>query len=118
MTQLNFVDFIDRRGISTSMLQKRLSDGLVGNYPGVNIFIEVEAHGPPTGNPVNIEIKGKNLDVLLGWADTIIRKIENSSIEGIERLKNDIEFLSEPYQIGVILTSNTKPPFTIHEVRD
>ncbi len=91
MTQLHFAHFIDRHGISTSMLQKRLSDGLVGHFPGVNIFIEVEAHGPPTGNPVNIEITGKDFDVLLGWADTIIRKIENSSIEGIEGLKTDIE---------------------------
>lgn len=91
MTQLNFADFIDRHGISTSLLQKRLSDGLLGHYPGVNIFIEVEAHGPPTGSPVNIEITGKDFDVLLAWSDTIIRKIENSSIRGIEGLKTDIE---------------------------
>ena len=91
MTQLSFADFIDRHGISTSLLQKRLSDGLVGHYPGVNIFIEVEAHGPPTGSPVNIEIAGKDFDVLLAWSDTIIRKIESSSVRGIEGLKTDIE---------------------------
>ncbi len=91
MTQLNFVDFIDRQGISTEAILKRLSEGLIDKNPGVDIFIEVEKHGPPTGNPVNIEIAGKDFDVLMGLADEIIRKIENSPIQGIEGLKTDIE---------------------------
>ena len=91
MTQLNFVDFIDRKGVSSMDIQKRLSEGLVGQIPGVDIFIEVETHGPPAGAPVNIEIAGREFDVLIGLADTIIRKIENSSIKGIEGLKTDIE---------------------------
>lgn len=91
MTQLSFVDFIDRQGINTSNIQKNLSDGLIGKYPGVDIFIEEEQHGPSTGSPVNIEISGRDFDVLLNLAEDIIRKIENSPIQGIEGLKTDIE---------------------------
>ena len=91
MTQLSFVDFIDRQGVNTSNIQKNLSDGLLDKFPGVDIFIEEEDHGPPTGSPVNIEISGKNFDVLMKLADDIIRKIENSPIQGIEGLKTDIE---------------------------
>ncbi len=91
MTQISFIDYADREDVNTTDVQKELSDGLVGKIPGVDIFIEVDAHGPPTGSPVNIEITGRDFDVLLDLADNIIRKIENSSIEGIESLKPDIE---------------------------
>jgi len=91
MTQLSFIDFVDRDEINTTEIQKDLSVGLVGKIPGVDIFIEVESHGPPTGSPVSIEIAGRDFDVLMGLADTIIRKIENSTIQGIEGLQTDIE---------------------------
>ncbi|MCD6347770.1 MAG: efflux RND transporter permease subunit, partial [Bacteroidales bacterium] len=91
MTQLSFVDFIDRSRVNTKDIQKRLSEGLVDQYPGVNFYIEVQKKGPSTGNPVNIEISGAEFDMLLGLADTIISKIESSSIQGIEGLKTNVE---------------------------
>ena len=91
MTQFTFIDYKDREGVSTRDIQKTLSDGLVDRIPGVDIFIEIETNGPPTGSPVNIEVSGRDFDILLGLADTIIRKIENSTIRGIEGLQPDIE---------------------------
>ncbi|MBT3750616.1 MAG: efflux RND transporter permease subunit [Bacteroidetes bacterium] len=91
MVQLNFVDFIHRGGINTRDIQKRVSDGLIRQYPGIDFFVEVMDEGPPTGSPVNIEIIGEEFDVLLGLADTLINKIENSAIKGIEGLKTNVE---------------------------
>lgn len=91
MIQLYFIDFVERNGVSTTQISEDLSEALIDQYPGVDFFIEQEQRGPPTGIPINIEIRGKELDQLLSYADTIIRVIESSGIQGIEGLKTDIE---------------------------
>ncbi len=91
MTQLNFIDFEFREGINTKDIKKRISKGLIDQYPGVDFFVEEMQEGPSTGSPVNIEISGKEFDVLLAYSDTIINRIESSPIQGIEGLKTNIE---------------------------
>jgi multidrug efflux pump subunit AcrB len=101
MVQLNFVDFVDRHGVKTSDILRQLSDAFVGQYPGINFYMEKDEGGPPTGNPVNIEISGKQFDQLLAYADTVINKIENSGIQGIEGLKTDIELGKPELQVKI-----------------
>lgn len=91
MVQINFVDFVRRNGISTADLMKDFGDAFIDQYPGISFILESDAHGgPPTGPPVNIEIAGKDFDQLLLIADSIIGKINDSPIQGIEGLKTDI----------------------------
>lgn len=89
--QLNFVDYEFRDGVNTNEIMQDLSKAFIGQYPGIEFFLEKEEGGPPTGNPINIEISGKQFDLLLAYADTVINKIESSGIQGIEGLKTDIE---------------------------
>jgi len=89
--QLNFIDYEFRNGVNTNKIMQDLSNAFVGQYPGIEFYMEKEESGPPTGNPINIEIAGKQFDVLLAYADTIQNKIEASGIQGIEGLKPDIE---------------------------
>jgi multidrug efflux pump len=91
MVQLNFVDYEFRNGVNTNQLMEDLSRAFVGQYPGIDFFMEKIEGGPPTGNAINIEISGKQFDQLLAYADTVISKIEGSGIQGIEGLKTDIE---------------------------
>jgi len=91
MTQLNFIDFQFREGVNTKDLKKRISSGLTDQYPGVDFYVEEMQEGPSTGSPVNIEISGREFDVLLSYADTVINRIEGSTIQGIEGLKTNIE---------------------------
>jgi len=91
MVQLNFIDFIDRKGINTSTIMEDLTVALLDQYPGIDVYLEQDEQGPPTGNPINIEIAGRDFDLLLSYADTVARMIEGSGIQGIEALKTDIE---------------------------
>jgi multidrug efflux pump len=89
--QLNFIDYEFRNGVNTNDIMKDLSNAFIGNYPGIEFFLEKQESGPPTGNPINIEISGKQFDEILAYADTVMNKIDESGIQGIEGLKTDIE---------------------------
>ncbi|MFA6126241.1 MAG: efflux RND transporter permease subunit [Bacteroidales bacterium] len=89
--QLNFVDYEFRNGVNTNKIMEDLSKAFIGQYPGIEFYLEKQEGGPPTGNPINIEISGKQFDELLAYADTVMNKIEASGIQGIEGLKPDIE---------------------------
>lgn len=90
LTTIKFVDFQFRQGLSTSKVMKMLSDSLQNQYPGVEVFIEKNQNGPPTGSAINIELQGKQMETLIAYSDTIIKHIKQEGIEGIEGLKLDI----------------------------
>jgi multidrug efflux pump subunit AcrB len=54
MIQLYFIDFVERKGVSTTQISEDLSEALIDQYPGVDFFIEQEQRGPPTGIPINV----------------------------------------------------------------
>jgi multidrug efflux pump len=91
MTTITFVDFEDRDGINTQEVMVKLSDGLLGKYPGVQIQVVKNAMGPPTGKPINLEISGSNYDKLLELTQKMQRHIEDANIKGIEGLKIDLD---------------------------
>jgi len=88
---INFVEYEDRKGKNTRMIQHELEKELVGQYPGVIISVEKKKHGPPTGKPINLEIHGKDFRTLLFLSDTIRSVINASGIPGIEALKIDLD---------------------------
>lgn len=91
---INFVEFENREGVSTSKVMKEVSARLVG-YPGVDITVDKNREGPPMGRPINIELSGIDFDQLLLMSEDIQQKIEAEKIPGIEGLKVDLE-LSKP----------------------
>ncbi|MCK4631168.1 MAG: efflux RND transporter permease subunit, partial [Bacteroidales bacterium] len=88
---ITFIDYQYRMGINTSEVLKKISDQLIGYYPGVQISFEKSDMGPPTGKAINIEVAGRNYDQLLYLTDSLQAFIEQSDIEGIEGLKIDLE---------------------------
>jgi len=88
---INFIDFEDRGGKSTSTIQEHLSDALVGLYPGITLSVEKQAEGPPTGKPINLEISGYDFDELLILTEDIRTEINKANIPGIEALKIDLD---------------------------
>ncbi len=91
---INFVEFENRKGVSTGEIMKEVTARLLG-YPGVDITVDKNREGPPMGRPINIEIAGTDFDKLLFLAEDIQQKIEAEKIPGIEGLKVDLE-LSKP----------------------
>ncbi len=88
---INFVDFQNRHGVSTWDIMRQLNDSLVGKYAGVNISLEKQREGPPTGSAINLEISGKKFNKLLYLTDTIKKLINSKNIPGIEGLKIDLD---------------------------
>ena len=62
----------------------------VKGYPGVNVIIDKDAHGPPSGYAINLELKGDDYDQLLNEAHTIQDYLNELSIPGIEELNLDV----------------------------
>ena len=88
---ISFIDYEFRGGVSTSIFLKSLADELINKYPGVDVTVDRQSMGPPTGKPVNIEISGKEFDKLLELTDSIKVYIQNSHVEGMEGLKIDLD---------------------------
>jgi len=91
MITVSFVDYEDRRGVQTSDIMKTLSRDLLGRYPGVQLSLEKNQMGPPTGKEINLEIIGKDFDGLLETTSLVQQTIEQSGIQGIEGLKMDLD---------------------------
>ncbi len=87
---VTFEEFRDRGGINTNDIMARISNALVGQYPGIEFRIEKNMAGPPSGRPINLEISGTDLERLMMLADTVKSRIAQAGIEGIEGLQSDL----------------------------
>jgi multidrug efflux pump subunit AcrB len=87
---VNFVDFKYREGVDTREVLDKIRDGISG-YPGVSVTVDKNADGPPTGKPISIEVTGEDLEVLIPLTEKMRTHINESGIQGIEKLKLDIE---------------------------
>ncbi len=87
---VNFVEFKDRDGINTTDVMEEIRSEVKG-FPGVTVTVDKNADGPPAGKPISIEIVGEELPTLIGIAEDMKKLINQSGIQGIEKLKLDIE---------------------------
>ncbi len=87
---VDFVKFIDRKGINTNDVLVEIRELLHG-FPGVNVTVDHPAEGPPAGAPVNIEVIGDDYEELLASAESIRNFINRANVSGIEELKLDVK---------------------------
>lgn len=87
---ISFLEYEFRHGISTNLILEEIRKSLT-NYAGVQITVEKNSTGPPTGKPINIEISGEDIEELIHQSDALINEIKRADIPGIEELKTDIE---------------------------
>lgn len=86
---ITYVEYKDRRGISTSDVMEDLRKA-IPQIPGLNIILEKGQDGPPVGYPISIELKGDNYDDMLVEANKMIGYINGLGISGIEKLQTDV----------------------------
>lgn len=87
---INFVEMKYRGDVKTSDILEKIRKNLQG-YPGVAITVDKDAMGPPVGKPITIEVSGEDFDVLTQVTERMKQYINESGIEGIERLKSNLE---------------------------
>ncbi len=83
-----FVEFAKRNGESTAEYLDKIREAVKG-IPGVEITVDQNKNGPPTGKPINIEISGENIDELIKTSNDFITFIDGLKIPGIEELKSN-----------------------------
>ncbi len=86
---INFVPTQERGGVSTREILNEIRSS-IKNYAGVKIFVDKNADGPPTGKPINLEIRGDNIDTLVTLTARVKAFIDNLPIKGIEGLNADV----------------------------
>ena len=89
LTSVSFVEYKERGGINTSKIMQEISKNLDG-FIGAKIYVEKDDQGPPTGNPINIDISGDEYDQLIRITDDFVKIIEADHIPGIDELKLNI----------------------------
>ena len=87
---VSFVKSQDRNGVSTFDVMNDIRDAVQG-VPGVDIIVDKNADGPPTGKPINLELRGEDINFLVKTANDVISVFEESGIQGIEELQADVK---------------------------
>ncbi len=86
---LSMREYKDRRGVQSSHVLSEVRDAVQG-FPGASIIVEKNAAGPPTGYPINIELKGEDYEQMLTEAEQLREYINELGIPGIEDLQIDV----------------------------
>lgn len=87
---ITFVPFSERDGISSGQVLKEIGATL-RNTPGVQIFTDKQASGPPVGKAINIEFAGEDYPTLIGATQAVQKRIQEANIPGIDGLSIDLE---------------------------
>lgn len=87
---VNFKEFKHRNGIDTKKILSEIREA-IGDYPGVAVTVDQNADGPPTGKPISIEVSGKEFAMLIKVTEDMKNLINESGIQGIEKLKTDLQ---------------------------
>lgn len=88
---INFKELGERVGVPTDDYLPLLRQAVQG-IPGATIKVEKNKMGPPTGKPINIEVRGENLDNLITTAEHLkLYIVDSLRIPGIEKLNIDFE---------------------------
>ncbi|MEQ1734324.1 MAG: efflux RND transporter permease subunit [Bacteroidia bacterium] len=85
---ISFVPFGERNGAHTKDYLDKIRKE-VKNLAGVQVIVDQEQSGPPTGKAINVELSGDNLEELIATSKELKQYIDAKNIKGIEELKSD-----------------------------
>ncbi len=103
---VNFIENKLRGDIKTSDVMADIRKQ-IKIQPGVTFSVDKDAAGPPTGKPINLEIIGEDLEVLVSISERVKQRISQLNISGIENLKSSME-LGKPELIVSIDRDNAR----------
>lgn len=87
---VNFIEFAKRQGESTMPYMEKIREALK-DIKGVNIRVEKNKMGPPTGKPINIEISCDDLPLLVQTAFDYQKYLDSLKIPGLEEVRSDFD---------------------------
>ena len=87
---VDFKEYQYRNGKSTTEAMKAVRKAVSG-YPGVQIVVDKDQMGPPSGSAINMELSGENFETLLKLSNDIKHFLDEHAVPGVEELKIDLE---------------------------
>ena len=87
---ISFVDYSLRKGISTASYLDTIQKAM-GSVPGAEITVDQEKNGPPTGKPINIEVRGDDYTKIVNTSQSLLHYLDSMDIPGVEKLKSDLQ---------------------------
>lgn len=97
---LSMREYSERRGVSSSRVLSEVREAVQG-FPGASIIVEKDAAGPPSGYPINIELKGEDYGQMLTEAEELRSYIQDLNLGGIEELKIDVNRAKSELEVKV-----------------
>ena len=100
---ISFCEFSHRKGLNTSKVKSLIEKSLKGKFHAdITIVVDKEQSGPPQQPPINIEITGStDYSELTKRAEILQQFLIKKGIEGVQRLKLDVEVNKSEIQIDV-----------------
>ena len=100
---VSFCEFSHRKGLNTSTVKSLIEKSLLGKFHAdITIVVDKEQSGPPQQPPINIEITGSsNYGELTERAESLQQFLIKKNIEGIQKLKLDVEVNKSEIQIDI-----------------
>jgi multidrug efflux pump subunit AcrB len=84
--------------ISTKDVMADIREATKG-MPGVSLFVDQNASGPPAGKPINLELKSSDLDSLIVMSQTVLNYFKSLEIPGVDEFQTDVK-LGKP-ELGI-----------------
>lgn len=97
---LTMREFKERRGVRSSHVLSEVRN-VVQGFPGASIIVEKDAAGPPTGYPINMELRGEDYEEMLTQAEDLREYIGELNIPGIEELNIDVNKSKPEWNVTV-----------------
>jgi len=89
--EVAFKEYKYRNGKSTKDMMDKIRKALKDFMPGVDISVDQEKGGPPTGLPISIEVSGDNMNDLIRTSAGIKHYLDSLKIDGVENLKSNLD---------------------------
>ena len=97
---VSFVPSNQRGKISTVQVMEEIRESVKG-IPGVQITVDQNNDGPPTGPPLSLELQGDDVNALARESEKIKAFIDKQGIPGIEELKPDVRLGKQEVAIKI-----------------
>lgn len=97
---VSFIPDNERGELSSGDVMNIIRKSVQG-FPGAKIIVDKNANGPPQEKPLNIELKGENINTLASLSEEVIAFVNRSNIDGIEGLKADVQIGKPEMQVKI-----------------
>jgi multidrug efflux pump len=86
--------------VETSEIMQDIKNACL-DFPEAKMTFAKDNMGPPTGKPINVEVKGEDYLTLITEVEKIKKKMEDANLKGVDQLKTDLELGKPMLEVSI-----------------